>query len=411
NAILNNSYSGIFISHSYSKIFNNTGIHDNYRGIVCTNYSNVEITGNSEATHTSQTQRIHDNSVNQIWASLHSFPYLKWNAIWDNDNTSSLVYWDLGDSEPSAEDISNNFWGPQEYFDPQEDFSPYLSFNWQPVWNLQYGPPPANPDELLYESAETKMDQGDYQGAKADYLELITNFPQSKLSQAALKELLPLEKLTSNNFPELQSYYLNAPEVINNPDLFEIGYWLSNWCNVELNNFQAAIQFYENVLSAPPSFQDSIFAIIDLCYINYLMQNFNSKSGYSFDRPVFVQSSDEEYDKTVHLHSGLIFRNTIRNDSPEKNQTLFKPGELLQNTPNPFRSTTLLRYRLDETCNVQAKIFNSSGQLIKTLNDGLKTKGAHCIELMGNDLPEGLYLYSIELDGNITDTKKMLIIR
>jgi len=218
NSVNNNSICGIYVSRSSAKIFDNPGIYENGRGIVSTASSNVEIYGNEYAKHISETQRIHDNDFNQIWADKNSFPvYLRWNAIWKDYNEDCLLKWEYADTDPPQHDISNNFWGNPEFFDAPEDLCPVNYFNWEPVWELEWGDPTDGEDKLIYLSAQTKAEQGDFIGAKTDYQQLVTDYSYSRFAEAALKELLPLEEFVSNDYVSLQNYYLSTPDILNNP--------------------------------------------------------------------------------------------------------------------------------------------------------------------------------------------------
>ena len=88
-----------------------------------------------------------------------------------------------------------------------------------------------------------------------------------------------------------------------------------------------------------------------------------------------------------------------------------KEGELLQNVPNPFTGSTQIWYKLNTESKVQLKVYNSNGQLISTINEGTKTKGVHHFEFNANGLKNGIYFYTISINGQTTDSKKMTIMK
>ncbi len=81
---------------------------------------------------------------------------------------------------------------------------------------------------------------------------------------------------------------------------------------------------------------------------------------------------------------------------------------LFQNAPNPAKNETSIRYYLPKNTRVASvEIYSVSGQLVKTFN--LQEKGFGTIKLSGYDLQGGVYVYKMNVDGQVKDTKKMLI--
>jgi len=81
---------------------------------------------------------------------------------------------------------------------------------------------------------------------------------------------------------------------------------------------------------------------------------------------------------------------------------------LRQNRPNPFGEKTIIEYVLPETT-TQATLFiyNVQGEQIKRFE--IADKHSKSLELNGNTLPAGLYLYSLLVDGKVVDTKQMVL--
>ncbi|SDH85519.1 Por secretion system C-terminal sorting domain-containing protein [Chryseobacterium taeanense] len=80
--------------------------------------------------------------------------------------------------------------------------------------------------------------------------------------------------------------------------------------------------------------------------------------------------------------------------------------KLYQNTPNPGRGETTIKYYLPKDVkDASIGIYNISGQLIKTVS--LKEKGNGSINISG--IRGGSYVYNLNIDGKNIDSKKMLI--
>ncbi len=84
--------------------------------------------------------------------------------------------------------------------------------------------------------------------------------------------------------------------------------------------------------------------------------------------------------------------------------------ELFQNYPNPFNPSTVIRYQLPVSGHVTLKIFNTLGQEVATLVDGMQDAGFKSIQWNAGEMPSGVYMYQI-ISGEFTQTKKMLLLR
>jgi hypothetical protein len=85
-----------------------------------------------------------------------------------------------------------------------------------------------------------------------------------------------------------------------------------------------------------------------------------------------------------------------------------------QNYPNPFNPTTQIEYSIPEDGNVSLKVFNSLGQEVADLVNGMVKVGTHRVsfnaESTGVELSSGVYYYRLELNGNVL-VKKMLLMK
>jgi hypothetical protein len=103
-----------------------------------------------------------------------------------------------------------------------------------------------------------------------------------------------------------------------------------------------------------------------------------------------LKSMGTSYTTEVHLTS----------DS-QKNQ-------LFQNIPNPFSSNTIIEYTLaDNTTNAMICIYDLNGIQLKCVPIDITTGGK--ITISANEFKAGMYLYSLLVDGQLVDTKRMVL--
>ncbi len=80
---------------------------------------------------------------------------------------------------------------------------------------------------------------------------------------------------------------------------------------------------------------------------------------------------------------------------------------LNQNVPNPFAEQTIITYNIPQNADVAQLVFyDATGRQIKAID--ITTKGAGQLNVYANDLTNGIYSYTLVIDGKVIDTKKMV---
>lgn len=83
---------------------------------------------------------------------------------------------------------------------------------------------------------------------------------------------------------------------------------------------------------------------------------------------------------------------------------------LSQNYPNPFNPTMVINYQLPVASNVVLKIYDVLGREVETLVDGRQTGGTHLVTFRADNLPSGVYFYSITA-GAFHQVRKMVLVK
>lgn len=87
--------------------------------------------------------------------------------------------------------------------------------------------------------------------------------------------------------------------------------------------------------------------------------------------------------------------------------------ELLQNVPNPFNPSTVIRYELNVAGPVELSIYDMAGRLVDTVFTGEETQGRHEHTWQGRDeagrpVATGVYVYRLRA-GDVSETKRMTL--
>ncbi len=137
-----------------------------------------------------------------------------------------------------------------------------------------------------------------------------------------------------------------------------------------------------------------------------LIPAINSSSTYTYkytDTAVLVGESYYYWLQAIDLDLTNTFHGPVAvtlTMEPEIPVEIFAT-RLYQNYPNPFNPTTIISYELKETEEIELFIYNLSGQLVKTLRNGVQEKGRHTVEWKGKDnsgrgVSSGVYFYRLK---------------
>lgn len=101
---------------------------------------------------------------------------------------------------------------------------------------------------------------------------------------------------------------------------------------------------------------------------------------------------------------------TLRQDAGIPEPVDLGKAELYQNAPNPFSSSSEIRFYLPEGAS-QASLFvyDMQGSQIKRFD--ITERGETGVFINGNELDAGMYIYSLIVDGREIDAKRMVLTR
>jgi len=83
---------------------------------------------------------------------------------------------------------------------------------------------------------------------------------------------------------------------------------------------------------------------------------------------------------------------------------------LYQNYPNPFNPETTIKYALKQKGFVSMKVFSILGKEVSTLVYEEKPAGSYEVKYNAENLPSGIYLYQLNVNGNI-QTKRFILLK
>ncbi len=85
--------------------------------------------------------------------------------------------------------------------------------------------------------------------------------------------------------------------------------------------------------------------------------------------------------------------------------------KLYQNYPNPFNPRTVISYQLSVNSVTNLNVYDVLGNEVATLIKKKQNAGSYEVEFDGSNLSSGIYFYRLEVDGNVIDTKRMVLLK
>jgi hypothetical protein len=86
--------------------------------------------------------------------------------------------------------------------------------------------------------------------------------------------------------------------------------------------------------------------------------------------------------------------------------------QLSQNYPNPFNPSTRIRFALPTSGTVSLKVYDILGHEAAVIVNNMQlNSGTFTYDFNGENLATGIYFYSLYVDNNKVDTKKMVLVK
>ncbi|MFA6978194.1 MAG: T9SS type A sorting domain-containing protein [Ignavibacteriaceae bacterium] len=138
---------------------------------------------------------------------------------------------------------------------------------------------------------------------------------------------------------------------------------------------------------------------------------------FSFAQTYYLNVKTKDGTQTFAISDvgKITFANVTDVKDLDKLQNALKTFSLLQNYPNPFNPSTTIEYTLPNSGNVELKIFDINGKLVRTLENSFKGTGYHKTvwdskNENGQTVASGAYLYQVRT-GATAISKKMIFIK
>ncbi|UCE07157.1 MAG: FG-GAP repeat protein [bacterium] len=161
-------------------------------------------------------------------------------------------------------------------------------------------------------------------------------------------------------------------------------------------------------------YRDNLFfKTINFSAVNegYYQKSISSEetSGENFKIKITAVSNDSVYDFSDHAFA--IFPAVNVEESP----AVIYSNKLYPNYPNPFNTNTTIRYVISQTSDVQIRIYNLLGKIVKTLVNKHQSPGAYELNWDGKDdetrlVAGGIYILELKTE-KLIERKKITFLK
>ena len=244
-------------------------------------------------------------------------------------------------------------------------------------------------------------------------------------------------RLTQGNESNEPSWQCLTPEVITDANLSDTG-----WQSVPNGNYRWAVKaIYTNGVSSVPSFSNAIEKVQYTGLIAGVVRGNNNtplagaqvtangvtattNSGGAYTLVLPIGTYDVTASATGYTSQTAQGIQVNANQTTTLNFVMALPNDdvvevaataLIGNYPNPFNPETTISYSVKEPAPVKIEIYNTKGQLVRTLVNQIQPRGFYSeiwngTDERGNPVASGVYMYRMTA-GNYRSHKKMMLIK
>lgn len=296
-----------------------------------------------------------------------------------------------------------NYWGTTNINQIYEHLYPPDNFIIEPICMEAQSPytPPGGDESEMLKSAYNSMETGEYQIAENTFKDIINQYPATDEAYLSVSGLYENTNKSNGNWNLMETYlsglYNDSTFSI---DFQKLAFGYLNLCKRKQSKFTEAIANYESVILNDPTYNDSVYAVIDIGNTYEEAGNYKSSLGQlSYLVPL---SRAKHVEKTVDLLLSL---------RKEKQKLLSEHGGFIleQNYPNPFNKTTTIGFYVPYSCKIYIEVVDILGREIVNMNEGTRTEGEHKVTLDLSNFSTGVYYYILKADNSVAGVRKMVV--
>jgi aminopeptidase N len=236
-----------------------------------------------------------------------------------------------------------------------------------------------------------------------DLMKAYSNDPDLKYGVATTEDFQGVAESVSGLNLE---YFFHEWIYGENEPTYTVGW---NKTHIGGNIYNVNFHIYQTANTNPPYFTMPVQVKFNTSQGDTIITLFNNSQNQYFQFQIIGDPQSMVFDPG----NWILKNNTIVSVAEDLNLPL--QFNLEQNYPNPFNPSTTIGYELSKSSNVILKVYNISGEEIKTLVDEMKSPGRQSVIWDATDdhekiVSSGIYFYRLQ-SNNVVLTRKMMFLK
>ncbi|MBC8466170.1 T9SS type A sorting domain-containing protein, partial [bacterium] len=248
-----------------------------------------------------------------------------------------------------------------------------------------------------YTQALDYYSNSEFEEAYEVFSEIVEEYPNSRVAANSYARMLNCAIEMEMNLESFGSFIDNIEIDEDVEFVISKRNHASNMVLVELEEFDEAIENFTSQFENAESRNDSIGIAMDIAYVEHRRDRGRDQNE--------LNSLGSDFISRLHeLHELRDKPGTIIELNPPKD------FGLISCYPNPFNSTTTIKYNLTESVHVALTMHDLNGRQVAVFANEVQSAGIRSVTFQAGDLPSGLYFCRMEA-GGMTDIQKLTLIR
>jgi len=290
-----------------------------------------------------------------------------------------------------------------------DDFYPYGSVSYDPADSSANYIDNAEEEREAYElyvAATQLADSGRFEEADRGFRNIVNEYPGASSALPSLRQIMDLSPSVDAGYMDLYRYFSSVTDNNEVTALVMYSDRLANLCLINEGCLDEAIRNYEAALENIENHIDSLYYAID--HAHAVLQRLRNDDG-DLDAignrkgNTAIQDQENKITRLMAELNNMPLPASLKEPVPVDH---FLTGCY----PNPFNSTTTVKFQLPADGLTKLRVFDLNGREVTVLHDTHTIAGNHSVIWDANGVASGVYIVNLET-AECSESMKLVLCR